>query len=88
MTTRYYFSDDNINSLVALLEKRPIGEHKILIGSDNSTPIVSRILAQLNGHDRTLAEWVIQKIAAQELEIRVMPKTDLPQGVDLSTEGN
>jgi len=85
VAARYYFSDDNLNGLVALLSSRPTGDCKILIGTDSDIDVLPQILAWLTAQDRTVAEWVAAKIKAKELDIRAMKKADLPQGVDLAT---
>jgi hypothetical protein len=85
VTARYYFSDDNLGGLVALLSSRPAGDCKILIGTDGDIDVLPPILARLTAQDRTVAEWVAAKIRAKELDIRAMKKANLPQGVDLTT---
>ena len=76
---RIYFHIDN-PELIAWIKTRPTDSYRILIGSDTPEDVVDVVFAKVTKEGHALAQWVVEKIDAGELQIRVAPKVELPQG--------
>ena len=79
---RVYFELDNLPSILNWLSAQPSAPYTVLIGSDNQN--ATRILIRfIICHDLNVIKWMINKMSADQLEIKVVPKMNKPQGMDL-----
>jgi hypothetical protein len=79
---RVYFDLDN-SAFIAWLKTRPTGTYDVLLGSDTpdeAEDIVFSIVAKA-GVD--LVHWLVEKIKAGEMQVKIAAKTDIPQGIVL-----
>lgn len=80
---RYYY--ENLDTLIAFLATNPEGKIVILIGTDNATDtVLADLLLRVKQTSTALGYWLISKMSVGDLELKVAPKNDLPQGVNLS----
>ncbi len=77
---RIYFDIDN-PAFIAWLKTHPTGSYIVLLGSDTPDDAVDVVFAKVANEGFALVQWVVEKLKAGEMEIKVAPKAELPQGV-------
>jgi hypothetical protein len=77
---RIYFDIDN-PAFITWLKTHPKDSYNVLIGSDTPVDSSEVVFTKVASEGVDLAKWVVDKIQAGEMELKVNTKIDLPQGV-------
>ena len=77
-----YFDIDN-PALITWLKTRPSHSYNVLLGSDTPDDSLDVLFAKVTKEGVDLAQWLVKKIDAGELNIKVNKKIEIPQGVVL-----
>jgi hypothetical protein len=81
---RIYFDLDN-PAFIAWLKTRPTDAYDVLLGSDTSDESVDVVFSKVAKEGVGLAQWLVEKLKAGKMQVKVSAKADLPQGIVLES---
>jgi hypothetical protein len=79
---RIYFDLDN-PAFIAWLKTHPTEPYDVLIGSDTPEDTADIVFSKVAKEGVDLAQWLVEKLKAGEMQVKVAAKVDLPQGIVL-----
>jgi CRISPR/Cas system endoribonuclease Cas6 (RAMP superfamily) len=79
---RIYFDFDN-SAFIAWLKTRPTDTYDVLLGSDMPDESVDLVFSKVAKEGVDLAQWLVGKLKAGEMQVKIAAKLDLPQGIVL-----
>jgi hypothetical protein len=79
---RIYFDLDN-PAFIAWLKTHPTESYDVLIGSDAPEDTADIVFSKVAKEGVDLAQWLVEKLKAGEMQVKAAAKVDLPQGIVL-----
>lgn len=84
-TTRIYFEADHLKAFIDWLKTEPGGICHVLIGDDTRKFNARDVVEVVGADSRLLASWLLLRVQAGMMQVKVGEKVDLPVGVPLET---
>ncbi len=81
---RIYFELDN-PAFIAWLKTHPTDTYDVLLGSDTPDEAGDLVFSKVAKEAVDLAQWLIEKLKAGEMQVKVAAKANLPQGIELES---
>jgi hypothetical protein len=79
---RIYFDLDN-PAFIAWLKTHPTEAYDVLLGNETPDEAGDVVFSKVVKEGADLAQWLVEKLKAGEMQVKVAAELDLPQGIVL-----